>query len=561
MSRYILAILIVGFTLLLLPDLAGGASASPTASELRQINKTSLPLLLDKAQDYYDIHPDSAVIYYTAIINRYSDSMQQEEKVICLKAALEMWELVFFHYFDYSSSFATLSKAKEISDAIDREKSRVDLYYGCMYNTLYEQSEDYGMGKKAFGYFSRAFDKALDEIDMMVCRMAFGNLVAVAGALGDLKEIKDKVARYRNIADEEQWEGREFDLGLYDAEILDASGRYEESALAYKNLIELARKPGLERYRYAALQGLIASLIHDRKFDEALSQIQSADTMIDADNLRDVRLMLYNMRTECYDSLRNYEMARRCKADYVMLKDSLLSFNQAAAVKSMEFMDDIREIDRQLTESRQKRQRQMFYLIAAIAILVFVGVAWWRLRLKTKALESANKSLYRKNQELLHLEADALRMKEAAAVGLNVGEDDHDRLRKYKVSPVDDDMRETLWNSVVDVLDHSPEIYDPDFSLERLADLCGSKAKYVSQVINERGGNFKTLINTRRIHKACRCMSESRNLTIEAIANNVGFRSANAFRSSFKRVTGLSPSQYIQMSKDQSIGCDTWWQD
>ena len=105
----------------------------------------------------------------------------------------------------------------------------------------------------------------------------------------------------------------------------------------------------------------------------------------------------------------------------------------------------------------------------------------------------------------------------------------------------------------MDTLDHSPEIYDADFSLERLAELCGSKAKYVSQVINEKGDNFKTLINTRRIHQACRSMSESSNLTIEAIANNVGFRSPNAFRTSFKRVTGLSPSQYLQMAKKQEV--------
>jgi len=37
-------------------------------------------------------------------------------------------------------------------------------------------------------------------------------------------------------------------------------------------------------------------------------------------------------------------------------------------------------------------------------------------------------------------------------------------------------------------------------------------------------------------------------MTLEAIANSVGFKSVNSFRTAFKKVTGLFPSKYQQLA-------------
>lgn len=552
MSKFLIFVFLFVQMILWASESIAGAAAKPSRAGFQEISETSLPALLDRAQGFYESFPDSAILYYTAVINRYSPSLGRKEKEICLTGALDMWELSFFNYFDYSSSFEALFKAKEISNDLNRDEVRISLYYGCMYHTVFEQTGDNESGVKAFNYFSDAFDKAIEREDMMVSRMAFGNLSDVAGSLHRLEDIRARAARYRDVAERKKWVGREADLGFYEAECHEAKGDYPESARVYRQLAEEVDKPGWERYRYAAMQGLVNSYVKMGQYEDALALIHQADTALSGDNLRDGRLMLHHLRAICYDSLGNHDMSRKSKADYVMLKDSLLSYSQASAIKSMEFAEEIREFDRKLTESRERRQRQMVTLAAVLTLLLFVGGAWMKLRRKNKALECANRSLYRKNQELLHLEDVALRSREAAK-SEPTGKEDADLLQKYKGSMVTDDMRESLWTSILDVLDHSSEIYDPDFSIERLAELCGSKVRYVSQVINEKGDNFKTLINTRRIHKACRSLAESANLTIEAMANNVGFRSPNAFRASFKRVTGLSPSQYIQMSKQQGI--------
>ena len=115
-----------------------------------------------------------------------------------------------------------------------------------------------------------------------------------------------------------------------------------------------------------------------------------------------------------------------------------------------------------------------------------------------------------------------------------------------------DDDKQQLLKRIENVIETSDEIYSPDFSVERLAVLTDSKYKYVSQVINEYyDQNFNNFINQYRIKEACKRIDnhgQYANMTIEAIANSVGFRSRSAFFTSFKRITGLTPSEYLRQS-------------
>ena len=103
------------------------------------------------------------------------------------------------------------------------------------------------------------------------------------------------------------------------------------------------------------------------------------------------------------------------------------------------------------------------------------------------------------------------------------------------------------------VLGNSSEIYTAGFSIGRLAELTESNVKYVSETINSlMGQNFSSLLAEQRVHEACRRMNDREhygNVTIEAIAESVGIKSRSNFSQVFKRVTGLSPSEYQRMAK------------
>ena len=96
-----------------------------------------------------------------------------------------------------------------------------------------------------------------------------------------------------------------------------------------------------------------------------------------------------------------------------------------------------------------------------------------------------------------------------------------------------------------------PEIIsDPDFSLSQLSQLVNSNTSYVSAVINDTlGKNFKTYLNEYRIHEAIKKLENenSSKFTMAVIAQEVGFKTQNNFIFNFKKVMGMTPSEYKKL--------------
>ena len=123
---------------------------------------------------------------------------------------------------------------------------------------------------------------------------------------------------------------------------------------------------------------------------------------------------------------------------------------------------------------------------------------------------------------------------------------------KYAASTMTDSEKDDLRHRIIMIMESSPEVYAPDFTLDRLSDLVDGKRYQVSQVINEHyGKGFSLLLAEYRVKEACRRMSDGQHhhLTIEAIAESVGFKSRSNFVSNFKRITGMTPSTFQRMSK------------
>ena len=92
----------------------------------------------------------------------------------------------------------------------------------------------------------------------------------------------------------------------------------------------------------------------------------------------------------------------------------------------------------------------------------------------------------------------------------------------------------------------------PDITLSKLAKKLKTNTTYLSSIINNRfEGSFKSVINHYRINEARRLLilPEYSNFSIEGIAEEVGYKSRSSFYHSFKKVTGLTPTQYIENIK------------
>ncbi len=82
----------------------------------------------------------------------------------------------------------------------------------------------------------------------------------------------------------------------------------------------------------------------------------------------------------------------------------------------------------------------------------------------------------------------------------------------------------------------------------------------MSQVINDLiGTNFPSLLNSHRINEACRRLLDVKNyggLTIEAIAESLGYKSRSNFSKNFKKHTGLNPKEYVILAQSKQETSD-----
>lgn len=179
--------------------------------------------------------------------------------------------------------------------------------------------------------------------------------------------------------------------------------------------------------------------------------------------------------------------------------------------------------------------------------MVIILVLLVELYRRNKALRINNEMLFNKNQEILEQEQRERQERlDRAGIGADAPS------RKYQGNPINESKSYALMSEIRTVLDTSSEVFSYEFNLNRLAQMVNEQPKNVSQVINQlTGNNFNTFINEYRIKEACKRISDRDNygnMTLEAIANSVGFKSVNSFRTAFKKVTGLFPSKYQQLA-------------
>jgi AraC-like DNA-binding protein len=89
---------------------------------------------------------------------------------------------------------------------------------------------------------------------------------------------------------------------------------------------------------------------------------------------------------------------------------------------------------------------------------------------------------------------------------------------------------------------------NPNFTLEEAAKELKVPKHILSQYLNEKlGKSFSNLINEFRIDKAKELLETEKSLTIESIGYDSGFNSKSTFFTTFKKITGQTPTEYQKL--------------
>jgi len=120
---------------------------------------------------------------------------------------------------------------------------------------------------------------------------------------------------------------------------------------------------------------------------------------------------------------------------------------------------------------------------------------------------------------------------------------------RYQTSNLKEEDAKRISKKLEEKLRSEKLYLEPDLSLHKLAESIGEKAHHVSQVINQlHNKRFGDYINTFRIEEAKKMLVETY-LKIEAVAYDSGFSSLSTFNAVFKKETGLTPSKYRKIHR------------
>lgn len=296
----------------------------------------------------------------------------------------------------------------------------------------------------------------------------------------------------------------------------------------YSELAETYRKMGLNDSAYVYL----------KKFEKAAEA--DGEPYVKVSALRE--LLLWSTRN------RQPEMASDYLEKYFAFTDSLV--NIRAFLKTKENMHRYEEetshhIISNMSESISHGNKVIAHLVV---ILMFVGLIAAFVLWRSTMIRKKNRLLFAKNEELTKIES---LYRELLLERKSSSTDNSDKT----VSEPERNISQEFFSRIMLVMEDEKPYLDPEFSLQALAELVESNTKYVSQAINEHAGrNFRNFINEFRIKEAERRLLDKENYgnyTIQGIAESVGIKSKSTFVAAFKKVTGLTPSVYIKLSKDQ----------
>lgn len=226
----------------------------------------------------------------------------------------------------------------------------------------------------------------------------------------------------------------------------------------------------------------------------------------------------------------------RHQEGYDSLVDSLMNPNNFLTLKSGYMNARQEQSDKQIQSlSMTVSMLHIVLIVAGIIIVIAALFIFYGYKFR-----DMNRQLFRRNKEIVQIEERNSMMMGKRNEG-QATEDDFDS--------------DGLYRRILEFMESGTEYLDPDFSLNLLAKKIGSNSKYVSQVINDRGRNFRNFINEYRIGEARRRLLDVDrfgNWTIQSIASSVGFLSTSTFNAAFKKFTGMTPSLYQKMSRSDA---------
>ena len=517
--------------------------------------KVSTEDLMRRGQDYLQNKGwvDSAMVCYSIVANRVqNNNLESKDKYQIARALNNLGYIYATYYYDFQKAYENLNKSMELSKlyGFDNNLAYSYLNMASIFDSRNRLFANDALSTEALDNTKLAFDFAVKAKEWNVAVTSIYNMLEMIHNKADFELITPDLTRFKNLQLTDSVEMWQCTRMFCKATEAFQAGQYQQALNYYEKMLGEAQEIMTNRQQciIKAMQQKAAVLAVMRHYEEAISCLREVEHIALDNGMQSELIDNYRAMAKVYDAMGNRQMAEQLDYKFLKARDEFIQKSHAEMVEKSRFLDEMRRVNDQVAQIQAKHERahQLLLMMTLIAVIILIAMVL----LVRSNIKQRNyiRHLYEKNVQLLDVKVTA---EQPASHSIDKQEDS---APKYQ-SQLDQESKDRLFERINHVMDDITIICKPDFSLQQLAIQVGSNYKYVSQVVNESyGKSFKQVLNEQRVREACRILNDpnqSAHLTIEAIAANLGFNSRSNFTVTFKRITGISPSDFMKMAKEK----------
>lgn len=546
----------------------------------QRVNNLPSAEIIRLADDYLKkSFEDTAIVLYSIAYSRYNNEMSEKEKLVCA-LGYHKTANIYFIQGNYINALDFYIKGLKICESC-RDKRLLPQFYLSLGN-VYCTFQDY---EKGINCYTKAYD---------LCRTYPNNqyeynlLTNLAGAYSYLKDV-DRAFYYNQKASDMTRPGdtvRNFMNRLNEGLILANERKYDDAIRLFRWTAGYAGSRRMEpRYQCSSYEELAKTFRMSGNLDSALYYLQKCNRIAENHKLADITIRCLKMFSEIYEGQGQRTKSLDFKGRYLSKTDSIFNVREFNRIKNSQYIYEMEKVGSEISglnlEKEKKEEKIKIQQKALggilIGLLAITGLLFWVYRQKRK-LSKAYKNIFQANREMMASDSLNKSFRQQYEEELRIAHEELDRLKqlqgihtgeaqepeepadltkrpKYQASNLTEIQKKQLLASINRVMETTKEFCEEDFSLDKLASLVNSNSKYVSQVINESyGKNFNPFINEYRIKEARIRLADVEkygNYTIKGIAESVGYKSHATFVNAFRSITGIMPSIFQKLAKEE----------
>ncbi len=471
----------------------------------------------------------AALTEYKSVADSLGTATARDSRIRFLNAVYGCAEACF-RLNDYSASFDYLLMAEQ-QPLTEQHLPTAKLHanYTALYIVIGSQTGKREFFAKARAHSLEGFDRALAERDTATLYRVFCDMSNTSYVLGDFSAMAGAVERIRREAERSGNPRLQAALKIHQACRAFSQKEYAWADTAYMQALRLLPdEPATIRQRASLRKDRAYAISRLGRTEEALSELKEAERVSYLLDMRDMRLNILNVRRHIYEMRPEWKaLEEETRLRALDLRDSLQSVMIVDDLTQMEYTRERRELMRTISLSELRHRWTMYGVFALTGVVLIFGVLLMLLRHKNLRLQAHARLLL-----------DRMRSQYRNPAASTQNSQSTHNSRNPQNSEIAAAVRRML---------ASDELYSPDMSLTRMAELAACHPKTLSRVVHEEFGcGFPALVNRARIVEACRRIEspEYARYSLTGIGESVGFNNRTSFTTNFKKYTGLGLREY-----------------